>query len=561
MSRKLTPRTTLDLLRKQAKRWLKAVRAGDATALGRLRRAWPKAPAEPSLRDVQQALAIEYGHESWIALRTALDDLALDRKTHAERVDQLLRHGWDGDVSVARRILARYPQIARDSLFTAAACGDLGEVERRLAADPRAALKTAGPRAWTALAYVTYSRLDTVNAIAIARRLLDAGADPNFGFDDGWGCRFTVLTGAVQLGEGVRPSHAQASELVELLIAGGADPFDGQTLYNVSIVGEEITPPLYWYDRLWRHCEARGEADQWRTAGEVSLGHGFGLSTIDYLLGNAVGQNQLVRAEWLLDRGADPNTPHAYTKQPVHALAQLSGFLEIQRLLERRGARPVGLSGLEAFVAASLGHDEAAVRSLLAEQPDLLRGPVPLHAAAGKGDVAAIGLLLELGADVQALDQDGISALHRAVQAGSLAAVDRLLAAGADPNLRERKWRGTAMSWAMVLGRPHLFERLIPLSHDVRALSRLSAFERLGAVLDADPSLANHHLAEDDAPTPLFCLPDDEDAAVAVARILVAHGADPNVRDPHGRTPADAARVRGLDEAAELIEAGGGSRG
>ncbi len=74
----------------------------------------PKAPAEPALRDIQHALALEYGLESWIALKAALDDLALDRKTHAERVEQILRHGWDGDLSVARRILARYPEIAKD---------------------------------------------------------------------------------------------------------------------------------------------------------------------------------------------------------------------------------------------------------------------------------------------------------------------------------------------------------------------------------------------------------------------------------------------------------------
>jgi uncharacterized protein len=554
MRRELTAKSRLDTLRKDAKRWLKALRAGDADARKRLAAAWPKAPTEPALRDVQHALALEYDCESWIALKAALDDLELDRKTHAERVDQLLRHGWDGDLSVARRILARYPEIARDSLFTAAACGDLDEVERRLAADPQAASKTGGPRAWTALAYVAYSRLDTVGAVAIAQRLLEAGADPNFRFDDGWGCPFTVLTGAVRLGEGGRPSHAQATELVEHLIAAGAKPFDIQALYNVSIVGEDLVEPLYWYDLLWRHCEARGELDPWRTAAEASLGHGFGLSTLDYLLGNAVGSNQLARTEWLLDRGADPNTANAYTKQPVHALAQLSGFLDIQRRLERRGARPVELSGTEAVQAACLRHDAAAARALLAAEPELVRDPRPLHAAAGFGDVQAIGLLLALGAEVQALDENGISALHRAVQSGTLAAVDRLLEAGADPNLRERKWRGTPLSWAVALGRPQLFERLIPLSRDVRALSRLSAFERLEAVLDADPSLANQRLAEDDCPTPLFCLPDGEDAALDAARILIAHGADPSVRDGKGRTPVDAARGRGLDEAAELME-------
>jgi ankyrin repeat protein len=555
MRRALTADARLETLRKEAKRWLKALRAGDADARARLAAAWPGAPAAPVLRDVQQALAREYGLESWIALKAALDDLALDRKTHAERVEALLRHGWDGNVADARRIQARYPAIARDSLFTAAACGDLAEVERRLATEPDAALATGGPRGWTALAFVAYSRLDDVNALAIARRLLEAGADPNFSFDDGWGNRFSPLAGAVRLGEGARPSHPQAAELAALLIAAGAAAFDIQTLYNVSIVGEPLAPALFWYEALWRHGEARGETASWRTAGEVSLGHGFGLSTLDYLLGNAVSQNHLARAEWLLARGADANTDHAYVKRPVHTVAQLSGFADMRRLLERHGARPAELTGLEALIAACLRHDQAAVAALLAADPDLLRDPAALHVAAGKGDVEAIELLLARGADVRGLDADGTSALHRAVQSGALAAVDRLLAAGADPNLRDRKWRGTALSWAVALGRPHLFERLVPLSRDPRALARLPALERLAAVLASEPALAGETLQEETAPTLLFCLPDDDDAAVAVARLLIAHGADPGVRDPKGRTPADAARARGLDEAAEAIEA------
>jgi ankyrin repeat protein len=132
--------------------------------------------------------------------------------------------------------------------------------------------------------------------------------------------------------------------------------------------------------------------------------------------------------------------------------------------------------------------------------------------------------------------------------------VNRLLAAGADPDLREGKWRGTALSWAVVLGRPHLFERLIPISRDVRALATIPNFERLKAVLQADPALANHRIADDRAPTPLYCLPDDEDQAVEAARILIAHGADTAIRAANGATPAEAARARGLDEAAELME-------
>jgi hypothetical protein len=43
MSRHLTPELRLDSLRKEAKRWLKALRARDADARARLERAVPEA--------------------------------------------------------------------------------------------------------------------------------------------------------------------------------------------------------------------------------------------------------------------------------------------------------------------------------------------------------------------------------------------------------------------------------------------------------------------------------------------------------------------------------------
>ncbi len=555
MGRALTSRTNLDTLRKDAKRWLKAVRAGDAKARSRLDAAWPGAPAGPGLRDTQHALALEFGCESWIALKAAIEDLAVVRKSYAERVDQVLRHGWGGDVAAARRVLQHYPDVAKDSLFTAAACGDLGEVERRLDLDPTEAMRTGGPLNWTALAQVTYGRLDPTNAVAIAQRLLEAGADSNFQFDDGWGSPFKILTGAIGLGEGAKPSHPQVHELVELLIASGADPYDLQALYNVSIVGADTD----WYEALWRRCEAGGALGKWRVAGEGRLGGGMGVNTLDYLLGNAVGQNHLERAEWLLARGADPDAPHAYTHQPVHALAQLSGFQDMAALLERHGARPAALAGVQAFQAACLRRDEAGARALLAADPALITDPAPLLAAAEFGNAQAVALLLSLGARAGGLGQDGISPLHRAVQAGSPETADLLIAAGADVDLRERRWNGTPLSWAAVLARPRLAERLAPLSSDVRALASLGFLERLDAVLRARPVLANHLLPDERAPTPLFCLPDDEDAAADVARVLLAHDADPATRNGQGLTAIDAARNRGLDEAADLMEASNAS--
>jgi ankyrin repeat protein len=407
-----------------------------------------------------------------------------------------------------------------------------------------------GPKNWTALAYVAYGRLDPTNGMAIARLLLAAGADPNFSFNDGWDNAFTLVTGAIGLGEGAKSSHPQATELVDLLVAAGASPFDTQALYNISIVGSDV----YWYDLLWRHCEAQGVTGRWRDAVSYRIGGNRPLNPLDYLLGNAVGQNHLERAEWLLARGANADTPHAYTGQPVHALAQLSGFVDMAALLGRHGATPVALSGAQAFRAACLRGDEANARTLLAGDPQLVTNPALLLAAAEFGNAPAIALLLSLGADVGGGDHEGISPLHRAVQSGSLEAANLLIAAGAEIDRRERKWNGTPLSWAVVLGQPQMVDLLAPFSRDMWPLVHLGLTERLAAVLSADPDLANRARVNKDTPTPLFFLPDDEDKAVEVARILLRHGADPRTRNKSGQTAIDAARRRDLDEAADLME-------
>ena len=75
MSRKLTATTTLENLKKEAKRWLKALRQDDAQARRRFETAYPDGPAEPVLRDVQHALAREYEFENWTQLKQALATL------------------------------------------------------------------------------------------------------------------------------------------------------------------------------------------------------------------------------------------------------------------------------------------------------------------------------------------------------------------------------------------------------------------------------------------------------------------------------------------------------
>jgi Leucine-rich repeat (LRR) protein len=69
MPGQITPRTTLEHLKREAKRWLKAIHANDRDAVQRLLRSLPDTPASPTLRDVQHALALEQGFPGWTALK------------------------------------------------------------------------------------------------------------------------------------------------------------------------------------------------------------------------------------------------------------------------------------------------------------------------------------------------------------------------------------------------------------------------------------------------------------------------------------------------------------
>ena len=68
MTRRLTTQSTRDNLKRESKRWLTALRADDRDARARFERANPNGPAEPGLRDVQHALALEHGRSGWTKL-------------------------------------------------------------------------------------------------------------------------------------------------------------------------------------------------------------------------------------------------------------------------------------------------------------------------------------------------------------------------------------------------------------------------------------------------------------------------------------------------------------
>ena len=107
MPRQVTPQTTLESLKKEAKRWLKALRANVAEARARFERALPNAPQIPTLRDVQHALSRELGSPGWSDLKDRLPHGSSLRRRY-DRVAEALVTAYRTGEPAAMRIVWDY---------------------------------------------------------------------------------------------------------------------------------------------------------------------------------------------------------------------------------------------------------------------------------------------------------------------------------------------------------------------------------------------------------------------------------------------------------------------
>jgi hypothetical protein len=378
MVRHLTPHSSLENLKREAKRWLKALRAHDTAARARLEQSLPNAPPDPGLRDVQHALALEHGLPGWSALVTALEGQDRASVQHAESVAQFLvnacpdwRIGGRARRSMAQqaalRILARHPAIAHDSIYTAVVCGELEDVDRILAERPQAASEPGGARGWSPLLYLCNARIPLAaardNGMAIARLLLDHGADPNAYYPGGDpAIHYTALCGVAGEGEEDGEPHPQRDAIARLLLERGAEPYDIQVLYNTHFHGDVV----WLLELIYEYSVKRGRQADWADPNWSMLDMGGYGPGAHYLLGVAVRNNNLGLAEWVLAHGASPNATKSshpkFKPQPtLHEEALRRGLTEMGDLLVRHGATPARhtLEGVELFAEACFRLDRA----------------------------------------------------------------------------------------------------------------------------------------------------------------------------------------------------------
>lgn len=472
--RQLPDRPDLDQLKRQAKELLRSARNGDPEALARFR-ALPSlthaadaelAGTRLALHDAQSVLAREHGFQSWKALVEHVEERALE---FGAAVDEFVLAATGSRPDRAKRLLALHPGIARATFHTALLLGDVAAVESRLNADPGLALRAGGARDWEPLLYLCHASLLAApeNYVALARRLLELGADPNTRFP--WlhhGVRRPALWGAVNV--------TQHLPLAELLLERGADPNDGVTLPLAA--GGGNLPAL---ELLVAHGADVNQA--WASDGSSAL-----YSMLQWA-------DTPVGARWLLEHGADPDAVFAENgESPLHvvarrwdvslaemlvtrgadvsrrrrdgrtpyAVARLHGNAGVADWLLEHGAADE-VSDIDRLVAACGRGDRAGAEGMLAARPGL-RGEIgsehyiALIQAAERGDVAVIECLLACGFDPDNGDDEiGKTALHAAAGAGQADAVRTLLAQGASVSVRDREFHAQPLVWAAESSRMH----------------------------------------------------------------------------------------------------------
>ncbi len=274
----------------------------------------------------------------------------------------------------------------------------------------------------------------------LVQLLLDAGADPRLAGERGVPAITFAATGAR------RPE--EASRIVELLLSRGAD-VDAQDERGATALLAVVSGNRYRLDVAFRLLEAGAEP---LAALKIAAEKGY-LELVQLLVARGVDADERQRAlraalgagkrpvvEYLIKTGAAAGLDaELLAYAAAHGCQQYLQWVELAKVSDEERAKVLAIAtrrGQLDFLKTLL------VRGFELRPDDLFL------TAAREGQLAVVSFLLEQGADVDAVDATGATAMIAAAARGQLAVLHHLHEAGAKLDLATENGR-TALAWAL----------------------------------------------------------------------------------------------------------------
>ena len=188
--------------------------------------------------------------------------------------------------------------------------------------------------------------------------------------------------------------------------------------------------------------------------------------------------------------------------------------------------------------------------------------------AAESGDIQSVLAALEGGADINATDESGRTAVMAATHANQVETVQVLIDAGADINIRDNRLDNPFL-YASAEGLLEIVKLTIDAQADTRLTNRFGGTALIPAAERGHVEIVQELLTRTDvdvnhvndlgwtALLEAIILGDGGPRHTEVARLLVEAGADVNLADSNGITPLAHASQRGYLQIAEILAAAG----